>query len=311
MIYDRDEVLKLVEVAKMYYEDNLTQAEIAKRMGVSRPMVSKMLSNARELGIVQIQIKSPLTNDDYLMNKLKEHYGIKGGVIVPEAKTEYLTEQMILNHSIYYIKDELKHIHTLGMGWGYTIGTLVDKIDGSEMGNYNGGQVCPLIGTAHIPNKGYHPNELIRIFSEKTDFEPIFTYAPALPASNQEKKIYIQTEQQLTIQKKWEQLDAVIIAIRPYPDIPDLATALRFGNKLNVQKVVGTFLSYYYDNKGGFVESEEDHAIQISLDQLSKVQKVIAICPTNNKNALIGALKTGIITHLIADDRTVKDIIDG
>ena len=51
------EVQKLVEVARMYYERNMTQAEIAAKLGVSRPLVGKLLEKAREMGIVNIEIK--------------------------------------------------------------------------------------------------------------------------------------------------------------------------------------------------------------------------------------------------------------
>ena len=47
---------QLVAAARLYYESNLTQAQIAQRLNVSRPSVSKMLARARELGIVHIEI---------------------------------------------------------------------------------------------------------------------------------------------------------------------------------------------------------------------------------------------------------------
>lgn len=43
-----------VKVAIMYYDEGMTQAEIAKKMGVSRSLVSKILIDAREAKIVEI-----------------------------------------------------------------------------------------------------------------------------------------------------------------------------------------------------------------------------------------------------------------
>ena len=48
----------LVNVARLYYEQGLTQDQVAKRIGVSRPLVSKMLTRAREAGIVHIEIRT-------------------------------------------------------------------------------------------------------------------------------------------------------------------------------------------------------------------------------------------------------------
>lgn len=50
--------MALYSVAKMYYCDNKGQQEIANAMGVSRPQVSRMLKEARELKIVDIDRKS-------------------------------------------------------------------------------------------------------------------------------------------------------------------------------------------------------------------------------------------------------------
>ena len=46
----------LVKVAQMYYEEGATQSEIAEKIGVSRSLISKYLTKARELGIVEITI---------------------------------------------------------------------------------------------------------------------------------------------------------------------------------------------------------------------------------------------------------------
>ncbi len=46
-------------VARLYYEAQLSQAEIAAEMGVSSATVSRLLRAARELGIVTIQIRTP------------------------------------------------------------------------------------------------------------------------------------------------------------------------------------------------------------------------------------------------------------
>ena len=37
---------RLIEVSRMYHEQNLTQAQIARRLGISRPTVTRMLTEA-------------------------------------------------------------------------------------------------------------------------------------------------------------------------------------------------------------------------------------------------------------------------
>jgi len=52
-------IAELTRVAEMYYEDNLKQACIARRLGISKYAVSRMLQKAVKEGLVQIKIIKP------------------------------------------------------------------------------------------------------------------------------------------------------------------------------------------------------------------------------------------------------------
>ena len=55
----QDKLQRLTYVARCYYEQERTQNEIACELGVSRPLISRMLREARQLGIVEIRINEP------------------------------------------------------------------------------------------------------------------------------------------------------------------------------------------------------------------------------------------------------------
>ncbi|MGI6192643.1 MAG: DNA-binding transcriptional regulator, partial [Christensenellales bacterium] len=96
MFCSDEEIEKLIRVSRMYYEDGLTQNQIAAAMNVSRPLISKMLSRARDLGIVTITIKSPLQNNELVAVRLAAAFRLSGAFVVPEAREDYMTEQLIL-----------------------------------------------------------------------------------------------------------------------------------------------------------------------------------------------------------------------
>lgn len=52
----------LVQVDRMYYDENLPQQNIADRLGVSRSLIAHYLKRARDAGIVRIQIVEPTTH---------------------------------------------------------------------------------------------------------------------------------------------------------------------------------------------------------------------------------------------------------
>ncbi len=87
---------KLVTVAKMYYEDNMNQSKIAEAIGVSRPQISILLSDAKDLGIVEIKINSPFEMDDNIMDILRKVYNIKGGSLIRGVNSKSMTEKMII-----------------------------------------------------------------------------------------------------------------------------------------------------------------------------------------------------------------------
>lgn len=305
------EVTKLIQVAKLYYEEDMNQSQIAKKLGVSRPLVSNMLAKARSMGIVEIKIKEPFSNNTLLLNQLKNVFNIQGGFVIPSANSPYLTEKAIINQSVVFLKEILPNVNCLGLGWGYAIGELIDAFGETDLGMTFEGRVGPLIGTATIPNKGYHPSELVREFGTKSGFDASFVFAPAFPTSEQEKELYINTDNYRALNDLWNELDTAILGVGAYPSVPDHATALRFGDLLGKNGAVGKILSYFYDKEGQIIKSDNDFALQIPLPLLGKVKRVIAICPPEiNAKAVLGALKTGFITHVILTEEKAKEVIN-
>lgn len=311
MLDDKDKIQRITETAKMYYLDNMTQSEIARKLNISRPLVSKILSDAKELGIVTIQIKSPFNNKETIMKKLEDKYNLKGGLIISQLSTNALTDQNILKETTGFLKENLTDVNTLGLGWGNMIGPFIDQIEKEEKFITLKGKVVPLIGNTNMATREYHPNDLIRVFGEKTSLSPAYFFAPAFLTTEQEKEVFMNIENYRDISRMWDRIDAAFIGINSHPSVPDLATALRFGNALNEKKAVGKILSYYFDKEGNIIKGENDFSIQIPWDKLKKIKKVIGIASSKtNKKAVIGALKTGIFTHIIISEKLAEEITE-
>lgn len=306
------DILKLVEISRLYYEGNLTQAEIAKRMNISRPAVSKLLSEARIRGIVTIEIKSPLMSDEPLLRDLSEVYGLQGGLVVPSGSADdKLITTLLISQAALYFEKLLPDAKKIGLGWGDTMGRFVDELKEQTMTDLTGGFVCPVIGSAPNDIKWYQTNELARSFAEKTGFTPHYLHAPAFPVSLKNKKLFEDTIEYKEISEFWHDLDIVMLGIGTYPSVPDQATAARFGNLLREKKAVGMLATYYFDGVGNLIKSKDDIVIRISLDHLRRAQKVMLIGGGAKKiNAIRGSLKTDLVTHLVTDDKTAQSLIE-
>ena len=86
---------KLAYVARRYYLDDQKQSDIAQELGVSRPLISRMLSEARELGIVEITVHEPGAQSAGLMDRLRLSGSIHGGVLVEDGEDNDATNRQL------------------------------------------------------------------------------------------------------------------------------------------------------------------------------------------------------------------------
>lgn len=295
------ERMELVTAAKLYYEDNLTQAEVAARLGVSRPTVSKMLTKAREAGIVHIEIRAVDEGNTDLLKNLQQRYGLQGGLVVNDNKNFW-------SEAAQFLHAELHYAHNIGLGWGYAIGETVRELL-TITAKKQEGCIFPLIGTAHIPHKGYHPDELAQQWASVSGRTAYVLNCPAFPDSLEERSELEDSVAYGEVSNLWKQADALVVSINGYPGVPDEATATRFGDALQKQKAVGKFLSYYYNARGEFISGNNDYCIHVPLATILKCNKVIGIVADNNVKAVVGAVKTGVITHLVLTESMAQKLL--
>jgi DNA-binding transcriptional regulator LsrR (DeoR family) len=310
-INDKADILKLVEISRLYYERDLTQAQIAVKMNISRPAVSKLLSEARQRGIVKIDIKSPLMSDENILAELCSAYGLKGGLVVPSGSAdERLLTRLIISQAALYIQLLLSEVGRIGLGWGDTIGRLVDEFKNQPAAEVESSFVCPVIGSAPNAIKWYQTNELTRSFAEKTGFTPRYLHAPAFPVTLKNKKLFEDTVEYQEISQHWQELEMVILGVGTYPSVPDQATAARFGNLLRKKKAVGMLATYYFDEQGNLIDSKDDIVIRIAREDLARIDKALLIGGGEKKIGTVRAtLKTGLVNHLITDEKTARALI--
>lgn len=297
-----NEIAGLVQAARLYYEEGLTQAQIAAKIGVSRPQVSKMLAHAREAGIVHIEIRPPVAGDAELLKHLQQRFGIKGGIVLPEAPRDAL-----LRETSEYLAGELRYDKNIGLGWGYTLGEVAVKMVAAG-GMKGTGKIYPLIGKTAIPNRGYRVNELAHLLAG-SGREAFWLDAEAFPGSREARDAMEDTQNYREMLELWQHTDTALAEIRAYPGVPDEATALRFEDALERQQAVGSLLSYYFNVRGEFISGSGDFAVRMPLKMLSQLPRVFAVGLTAGEKAVLGALRSGIVTHLIVTESVARKVL--
>ena len=300
---------KLAYVARRYYLEDQRQSDIAKELGVSRPMVSRMLAEARELGVVEITVHDAGTRTATLLERLRLSTSVRGGVLVEDGADEDATNQLLSQGAV----ELLRQLETrrLGVGWGYLIGQLVTWLEKHPQPDSPVTDICPLVGNANIPARNYQSNENVRLMAQQLGAAPHFLYLPALPEGLEEKQLLCSTEVYRQIHQQWEQLDTALVNIGDYPSSPDFASLVRYGSLLQQYHACGRMLVYYFNEQGTVIQSDQDFAIQIPLDTLRQCPRIIGVCSANTgAKALLGALRSGVFTHLVARSELVKSLLD-
>lgn len=172
---------KLAYVAKRYYLEDQKQSDIAQELGVSRPLVSRMLSEAREQGIVEITIHEPGAREARLLERLRLSSSIRDGVLVEDGANDDATNRLLSQGAVELLRR--LGVRRLGVGWGYLIGQLVSWLEENPQPNSTITDICPLVGNASIPARNYQSNENVRLMAQQMGATPISSTCQPCPTA--------------------------------------------------------------------------------------------------------------------------------
>lgn len=304
-----DKRKRLAYVARRYYLEDQKQSDIARELGVSRPMVSRLLAEARALGVVEITVHDPETRTARLMERLRRMGSVQGGVLIDDGGDSDGANRLLSEGAVQLLWQ--LGAQRLGVGWGYLIGQIVNWLEQNPQTDSPVTDICPLVGNASIPARNYQSNENIRLMAQQLGAAPHFLYLPALPESLEEKEVLCSTEVYRQIYRQWETLDTALVNIGDYPSSPDFASLVRYGSLLQEQRACGRMLVYYFNEDGHVIQSEQDFAIQIPVDVLRRCQNIIGVCSANTSaKAVRGALRSGLLTHIVARSDIIEAVFE-
>ena len=303
MNYRKNKLERLARAAHMYYEEDCTQGEIADQLQVSRPLVSRMLREARELGIVEIRVHAPASDTETQIDRLCMRFGLQGGVVISEEDTDSLIDHNLAKRLVEHV--EAEQPATVGIGWGNTIGSLTDLLERTPPHLTSVQTVCPLIGNSCVSFRRYHTDENVRIIAKSMCAQPKYLHAPAFFADEADRSLLYGTRHYQEIAEQWDQLDIALVGIQDTTAEADVNYPLEI-----YSSSVGHFIAYTYDIDGQFIRPEHDCVAHIPLDQLSHCRQVIGLCAADvSPKAVLGALRTGVLTHVFARESLVNAIL--
>lgn len=304
---------QLVKVSSMYYHDGLTQAQIAQKLGVSRPVISKLLQRAKDEGIVKIYIKDESVHTVELERQLEQYFGLSDAVVVPNnGLSEEMAKREVGQAGASYISNNIKDVKSIGISWGETLAHLVQEYPYERRENVT---VVPLEGGMGVKQVQIHANQLANDLAKKLQSTCTYLYAPAIVETEELKERLMGMEDVQTVLEIGRNVDVALIGIgNPYAN----STLMRLGylqeHDLTQLREVGTIgdigFRFFDENGVPINDSLNTKVIGITLAEFQKIKKVIAVVEGQHKvESILGALKGKFIDVLITDELTASAII--
>jgi DNA-binding transcriptional regulator LsrR (DeoR family) len=292
-------------VAKLHYESEMPQVEIAKKLGVSTATVSRMLVKARALGIVKIEVKD-LAVPDEINGQIIDALGLKRAAVIDTPSTGVLAALAAPLGNL--LKEEkLPKGAVIGIGWGRAVREVIQaglpRVPDARAVALNGGLQQ---AAAH-----FQINEFVRQAAEQFGGTAHFLHAPYL-SSVELRDAFLSDPVVKETTGLWDQLDCTIVGIGlPHAINPPEASAATI-NEQAIGGAVGDVIRHYVSRDGEILPWDgEDRMIAASPAQLRNAGLSIGVAATVEKAAgIVGAVRSGMINALVTDTATALAILD-
>lgn len=311
----QDRASLLADVAEMYYLEQKNQAEIAKAVGVTRSMISRMLTEARENGIVDIRIQRPLQSDLEQEDALKEKFGLKDVfvVVTRHRHGERLT-RMLGSAGAHMLARYLAPQKILGLAWGTSISATVDAFEATESIPV---KVVQLVGAMGARNMEYDGHDLVSRFADKLGGEAYYLNAPYLCQSADIAKSLLETKsvrETISVGKKTDIALLGVGTTQPEYSSFNLAGYVTRRELDDLRKAggVGDVCGLHFDLHGQpACDDFCERLVSIRRADLLNIPVRLGVAGGEGKaEAILGALRSKYVNVLVTDSITARKVLD-
>ena len=257
---------EMAEVARLYYVRDLTQQDIADRLGVSRFKVVRLLEQARTEGVVRFEIDEPAPVDDGLSRALEERYELERALVVDDVATA----------AAALLPRLLRADDVLGVAWGETLAAIERRLAPPGPGV----PVVQVCGAIDGLAPGTGPTELAARYAVWSGgaFHPL--EAPAVADAAALRR---------TVARTTAMFASVSVALVGIGAREDGA---------------GHILVHVFDREGRIIAAER--SIALTVAQLRRTRVIAVAAGRRKRDAVAGALRSGLLDVLVTDAPCAK-----
>lgn len=296
-----DSELLTVRVAELYYDENKTQDEIGALLGITRWKVGRVLTRARERGIVRIEIVHPRARRLGLERELRDRFGLKDAVVVPES--EEITSRVAQAAADYL--NALRPVpRVLGVSWGRTLDQIADHL---APGWASGVTVVQINGGVSLNRRPGTASTTAAEIAHKAGGQAVLLPSPAILERLETARAISSDRTVAAVLERAANASAYLYSA----GVADASSILVDSGYLTPQDVaelvrkgaVGDVVGRYIDANGNPVDPGlNERTVGLGLEQLRSAETAIFVVAGEAKHDLARAIVTSALCSVIVTD---------
>lgn len=310
-----DEKLELqAKIAWLYYIGNLTQQDIAKKLGMSRPTVQRFLNLAIESGVVQVKIDHTTTVCMDLAKRLKERFKLTECEIAPvDDATVGKMDRLLAMTSSRFLEQTLRtpDLRGVALGTGREIRAMCDGVSRHHL---DGFKVISLAGTV-ASDGSFNRYDASLSLADKTDGKYYILSIPLYAEHEQDREYWYASRTYTRQLSNYTECETAFIGVGWVGENCSLVADGFMDNaevrRLVEQGAVCDILGWVLDADGVPLNQPINERITSFTHSVLLQRPVIGVSGGERKHApILAALRGGWINGLITDQRTAGFLLD-
>ncbi|RGP35384.1 sugar-binding transcriptional regulator [Pseudotabrizicola alkalilacus] len=305
----------MVQVAKLYFDMDRTQAEIAHELGLTRWQVGKLLTSARAEGIVKIEITPRSSRKTSLEVALQNRFQLRDAVVVPMGD---ITDPSLLIDSVgqaaaRYLAGMNPKPDLLGVSWGRTMAAVARALPQ----DWNiGAQVVLVNGNSALHVTSTRTSAVAEEFAQSAGGQATLLPVPAILGKSSTRDAL---EQDPIIARVLALAEAAPVVCFGMGGLSHQSVLTDSGYltqddiaRLKALGAVGDILGRFVDAEGRVVDADLDNrTLGLRLDHLCEKEWAIGVVAGAEKHSIArAALLARYVSVLVTDETTAHNILE-
>jgi len=304
----------MVQIAKLYYEDNYNQNMIAEKLSLSRPYVSKLINLAKEEGLVTVEVHVPQEYESRLEADIRARFGLLKAIIVPVAVNGNKVNRIGVE-AAKYLNSIIKDNDIICISWGSTLYEFsLNLIPRSDVRNISVVQGCG--GISQI-SKNIFASEIPKNLADAYGGIPYILPLPAIVDKKETRDLILKERSIIRIMDLSQKANIAIFTMGYFNTECALARAGYVSEsevmQLEDKGAVGDIFTRLITIEGQICDRElDERTIALDLNELQKKEYRIGIaCGSEREKSIYGALVSGACNVLVTDEETAVKMMEG